>query len=104
MKNAGTSTTRTVKRICQIDGDKVSTTEELLQTIQREVSTTVKNLSNNTDLTELLNTSGGIDIVWQNSDVSSERLGKDFEEIVATIRDHGPDGSRPTDNVHLFLN
>lgn len=91
-----------VKRICKIDGDKVQTTEELLKMIREEVATPEHKRDS---LTEILNTSGGIDIVWQNSDVSEEKLGKEeFQRIVETIREHGPDGVRPTDNVHLFLN
>ena len=90
-----------VKKICKIDGEKVQTTEELLKVIKQEVATKGHEQGS---LTDILNTSGGIDIVWQNADVSAEKLGKDFEKIVETIREHGPDGSRPTDNVHLFLN
>mmetsp|Transcript_128152 Transcript_128152/g.358769 ORF Transcript_128152/g.358769 Transcript_128152/m.358769 type:complete len:94 (-) Transcript_128152:324-605(-) len=90
-----------VKKICKIDGEKVHTTEELLKVIQQEVATEEHKSGS---LTDILNTSGGIDIVWQNADISAEKLGKDFEKIVETIRDHGPDGARPTDNVHLFLN
>jgi hypothetical protein len=90
-----------VKKICKIDGEKVQTIEELLKVIQREVATEGHKTGS---LTDILNTSGGIDIVWQNADVSAEKLGKEFETIVETIREHGPDGSRPTDNVHLFLN
>ena len=91
-----------VKKICKIDGEKVQTTEQLLKVIQQEVATEGHKTGS---LTDILNTSGGIDIVWQNADVSAEKLGtKAFEAIVETIREHGPDGSRPTDNVHLFLN
>ena len=90
-----------VKKICKIDGEKVQTTEEVLKVIQQEVASEGHEKGS---LTDILNTSGGIDIVWQNADVSAEKLGKDFEKIVETIREHGPDGSRPTDNVHLFLN
>lgn len=90
-----------VKKICKIDGEKIQTTEELLAAIKQEVAT---DEHKNDSLTEILNTSGGIDIVWQNSDVSSERLGNEFEKIVETIKEHGPEGNRPTDNVHLFLN
>lgn len=90
-----------VKKICKIDGEKIQTTEELLEVIKQEVATEEHKANS---LTDILNTSGGIDIVWQNSDISSERLGNDFLKIVETIRDHGPEGARPTDNVHLFLN
>lgn len=91
-----------IKKICKIDGDKVQTTEELLKVIKEEVAHPDHKTGS---LTDILNTSGGIDIVWQNADVSEERLGKEeFQKIVDTIRDHGPDGARPTDNVHLFLN
>ncbi len=90
-----------VKKICKIDGDKIQTTEELIKAIKNEVAT---EQHKSDSLTEILNTSGGIDIVWQDSDISSDRLGNDFQKIVETIREHGPDGNRPTDNVHLFLN
>jgi hypothetical protein len=90
------------KKICKIDGEKLLSTEDLIKAIQQEVAT--DGHKNSSDLTEILNTSGGIDIVWQNAELSSERLGENFEKIVETIRDHGPGGSRPTDNVNLFLN
>ncbi len=97
-----TKKTAGVKKICKIDGEKVLCTEDLLKAMQREVAS--EGHKDSGDLTEILNTSGGIDIVWQNADISSERLGENFEKIVETIREHGPDGSRPTDNVNLFLN
>jgi hypothetical protein len=100
--NNNNSKTTGVKKICQIDGANLSSTEDVVKVIQQEVATEGHKTCD--DLTEILNTSGGIDIVWQNSDVSSERLGADFEAIVQTIREHGPGGSRPTDNVTLFLN
>jgi RNAse (barnase) inhibitor barstar len=46
---------------------------------------------------------GGFTIRWRNHNVSKERLGTLFNEIVEVIREHGPGGREANDNVHLEL-
>jgi RNAse (barnase) inhibitor barstar len=46
---------------------------------------------------------GGFTIRWRNHQVSMQRLGKLFDEIVEIIREHGPGGQEAHDNVLLEL-
>lgn len=88
-------------KICKIDGEAINNYDELLAALKEEVGLKKEG---SYELEGILNASGNLDIVWQNSEASQDRMGLIFEEAVHEIRKHGPGGSKPKDNVHLFLN
>ena len=47
---------------------------------------------------------GGFVLRWKNSNESLKRLGADvFNSLVEILKDHGPSGSKPEDEVILLL-
>lgn len=93
------------KPLCKIEGDKVKDEKTFYEQVQQR---TGKKFDPNMDaFTEFLNSSfvdGGIDFVWEKADESEKNLGKNtMHNILKTLRDHGPGGERPKDNVHLHL-
>ena len=94
------------KPLCKIDGEKVKDEKAFYQQVHEA---TGKEFDHNIDsFNEFLNSSfanNGIDFVWDKAEESEKNLGADrFKELLKAIRDHGPGGPRPKDNVHLHLN
>jgi RNAse (barnase) inhibitor barstar len=91
--------------VCKIEGEKIQNLEGFYEQVSEQMVPKGVQFEKNMDsFNEVLNSSGGVDIVWQNADESQKNLGEEhFQKILEMIRDHGPEGGKPKDNVHLHL-
>jgi RNAse (barnase) inhibitor barstar len=95
-------------KIYKIDGKKVQNLEAFYDQVDNQMVPGGVQWERNMDSfnNDVLGGSmEGFDIVWENADSSQQNLGEErFRKILEIIRDHGPDGEKSKDNVHLHLN
>jgi RNAse (barnase) inhibitor barstar len=95
-------------KIVKIDGKKVQNLEAFYDQVDNQMVPGGVQWERNMDSFNndvLGGSQEGFDIVWENADSSQQNLGEErFRKILEIIRDHGPDGEKSKDKVHLHLN